>query len=322
MAKIKYHFNPDSLTFHKIELGFHDFLKKFVKQFSLSFILGTAIFLVAFYLVDSPQDRILKRANNELLNKFEILNKNISFTEQLVDEIKSKDNDMYRPVFEANIIPNSIRQAGIGGSNQYEKFSGLSNSSVLVETSKKVDVISRELFIQSKSFDELAKLISNKEKMMASMPALPPIKQSALTGFGPFGMRFHPILHYWRMHKGVDLVCPKGTKAVASGDGTVVTCTYNGGLGYYIVINHGFGFETWYGHLSKILVHEGQKVKRGETIALVGTTGLSMTPHLHYEVHRRGAAVDPLNFYYNDLSAKDYDRLLQISTEKSFSNFD
>ncbi len=322
MGKSKYHFNPESLSYHKIEMGFHDLVKAIFTRFSISLVIGTALFIFVYHFVDSPQEKILKRQRNQLLAQYELLNKRIEHTSLALQDIQSRDNDMYRSVFEASPIPSSIRKAGFGGTKCYEKFAGFDNSDVLIESTQKIDVMTKELYIQSKSFDEIVNLIKNKEKMLVSIPAIQPVSNKVLTAFGPFGMRFHPILRYWRMHKGVDLVCAKGTKVYTSGDGVVVQAEYTNGLGNTIVVSHGYGFQTVYGHLSKMSAHVGQRVKRGEVIALVGSTGLSMTPHLHYEVHRNHIAVDPVNYYYDDLGQSEYDKMIKMSSTATYSTYD
>ncbi len=318
MAKIKYHFNHETLSFETIQVGFKEILyKKILPHISISFVLGIALFVSAIFLIDSPFENKLKRVNSELLLNYELLNKRIEHGAKVLSEIEQRDNSIYRLMFEMSEIPTTMRSAGFGGSDRYVKLRGLENSDLLIETSKRLDMVSKKLVVQSKSFDEVISLVKSKEKMVASIPAIQPVAMKDLQRFGsPFGYRVHPILKYVRMHEGVDLTAKRGTKVYASGKGIVIIADNQGnGLGMHVRINHGYGYSTVYAHLSKSLVRSGQKVERGDVIGLVGSTGLSTGPHLHYEVRINNRPVNPLNFYYNDLSDEEYQKMVESSSE-------
>jgi len=323
MGKPKYKFNPETLQFEKIELTLKQwFVQNICTRFGISLLSGIVIFIAASFYIDSPKERKLIEARQHYLLKYDLLNKRLRGIEVNLDKLQIRDDEVYRPIYEADPIPATIRKAGIGGVNKYSNMQGYSSSELVVNTLMRMDKVSKQTYIQSKSYDEIYTLAKNKERMLASIPAIQPVSNKDLTAFGPFGMRFHPILHYTRMHNGVDLCAAAGTKIYAAGDGRVSKTDYNGGLGYYVKINHGFGYETVYGHLLKMLVKPGQKVKRGDVIALMGTTGLSNTNHLHYEVHYRGAPVNPINYYGNDLTSEEYEKMIKVLTNKTLSDFD
>lgn len=317
MAKYDYHFNKATLTYEKIERSIAKTLYRVVlPQFTLSIILGILIFIGFSIFFESPAELNLKEANDQMRFKYDMLNKNFDKTASTLSKLQKRDDKIYRMIFEAEPIPNSIRLAGYGGTDKYKNLRGFENSEILISTSKRLDVLSKQIVVQSKSYDEIIELVKNKEKLLACIPAIQPISNKDLTRFGSaFGFRMHPILHVWKMHTGVDLTAPTGTKVYASGDGVVLRADSEAsGYGNHIRINHGYGYETLYGHLSKILVRAGQKVKRGDIIGLVGSTGRSTSPHLHYEVRINGDPVNPLNFYYNDLNDEDYEKMIEMSS--------
>ena len=327
MNIVKYNFNPKTLKFDKVTFSFKTFfLKKLIPHFTISIILGAIIALLATYNLISPQKSNLQYTNNILKYKYQLLDKKINKISKTITNLENNDDNVYRQVFGAAPIPKSIRNSGYGGSDRYEGLKGYDNSKQLIEISKGLDIISKKIIVQSKSYDEIITLVKDKEKMLACIPAIQPISNEDMTRFGsPFGYRVHPIYHTVRMHTGVDLTAPKGTPVYASGDGVVVRADASSrGYGNHIRISHGYGYITLYGHLTKMLVKAGQKVKRGELIGLVGSTGLSTSPHLHYEVrindnpvnpmkYLYNEPVNPVNFYYNDLSDEEYQRMIEES---------
>jgi len=321
--KSKYSFNPESLDFVKVEFSYHELFKRFFTYSLISVVIGISLFLLAFNFIDSPHVVLLKSKSAQIKFRYEILNNKINAVSEELLSIQNHDNKMFRPFFEVDEIPNSIRQAGFGGVKKYQEFDDFIDKQTLVGTLKKLDVVSKQLYVQSKSFDEITELIKNKHKMLASIPAIQPIKNKDLTAFGPFGMRMHPILRIYRLHAGVDLCAPLNTPIYASGDGLVTSSKMGrGGIGNYIRIYHGYGFETVYGHLNKMLVKPGQRVKRGDKIALMGSTGISNISHLHYEVYKNGSPVNPINYYFEDLNDDEYQRMIEISSDQINSGYD
>ena len=321
--KSKYKFNAESLDFVKIEFSYDELFRRLFTYSFTSVIIGLVFFFLAFNFIDSPHVKNLRVINKDIKYKYEVLNKQINAASAQLSEIQHHDNKMFRPFFEAEEIPSSVRIAGFGGVNSYTEFDDYEDKNTIVSTFKKLDVVTKQLYIQSKSFDDVTKLIKNKHKMLASIPAIQPIKNKDLTAFGPFGMRMHPILKIYRLHAGVDLCAPLNTPIYAAGDGVITAAKFGrGGIGYYIRIYHGYGFQTVYGHLNEMKVKPGQRVKRGDIIALMGTTGISNVSHVHYEVHKNGKPVNPVNYYFEDLTDEEYERLIDISSTELNSDYD
>lgn len=286
-------------------------------------VFATITIALAYKYLDSPKEKQLQREISELTLQFELLNNRMGEASEVLDDIQERDNNVYRTIFEAEPIPSSIRKAGFGGVDRYKQLQGYNSSDLMIETSKRLDRISKQLYIQSKSFDEVVKLVKNKAKLLASIPAIQPIPNEDLRHQpGGFGWRTHPIYKTPEFHPGMDFAAPQGTEIRATGDGIIERADAAAqGYGNHVVINHGFGYETLYGHMLKFVVHVGQQVKRGQLIGYVGSTGLSTAPHVHYEVHKGGQIVNPINFYYNDLTPEQYQKLIELS-EQSSQSFD
>ncbi|RLD50327.1 MAG: M23 family peptidase [Bacteroidetes bacterium] len=318
MRASKYRFNPETLTYEVEKSRFTKlFLKSFFPKFLISVSLGIIFFYIFSSYIKSPDDFLADENNNELRLKYELLNKELNYTVKTLAELQHRDDDVYRMIFQAETIPASKRKAGFGGSTRPKIYPNIENSDILNSTIQKTDILSKVMLVQSESYDEIFDYVKNTEKLASCIPAIQPIALDDLTRFGSsFGLRFHPILKIWRMHDGVDLTAPRGTKIHASGDGIVFRANNShGGYGNVVKINHGFGYITVYAHMSKILVRPGQHVKRGDVIGLVGSTGLSEAPHLHYEVRINGRPVNPINFYYEDLTDKEYYDMIEASSK-------
>ena len=256
--------------------------------------------------------------------QFDLLQKKMSQAEMVLKDLEERDDNIYRKIFESEPIAKSIRYGGSGGSEKYSAFDNYDNSDLLVSTTERLDRLTKQLYIQSKSFDEVVNLAKNKEKLIASIPAIMPINQKDLIHAvtSGFGWRTHPIYKTQEFHPGMDFTAETGTPIYSTGDGVIeVADNLAQGYGNHVVVNHGFGYQTLYGHMSKIKAKVGQKVLRGELIGYVGSTGLSTAPHIHYEVIRNGEKVNPISFYYNDLSPQQYQLLIEIS-KKSAQSFD
>ncbi len=316
MSKFTYRFNQATLTFEKVEKKITKVLiKKILPQFTLSLILGILLFFVASSFISSPAEQNLVERNNELKLKFELLNKDLDRTAFDLNELEKRDDNVFRMIFEADPVSEDQRRAGFGGSDRYAKLRYFENSNLLINISTKSDILTKRMLVQSESYKEVMLMVNNREAMAACIPAIQPIALDELTRFGSaFGRRFHPIYHVWKMHTGIDLTAPTGTPVHAAGDGVIFRTGRAGGYGLQVRMNHGYGYVTLYAHLSKILVRPGQKVKRGDIIGLVGSTGASTAPHLHYEVRVNGKFVNPLNFYYNDMTDEEYQQMLESSS--------
>jgi murein DD-endopeptidase MepM/ murein hydrolase activator NlpD len=305
MSKISYKFNTKSLTYEKVTVPIRKRIWQVLSYLATGLFFATVTIIFAYKYLESPKEKQMQREIDEL-------------TEVLTD-IQERDNNIYRTIFEAEPIPASIRQAGFGGVDKYRQLQGYSNTDLLVETTKRLDRISKQLYIQSKSFDEVVKLVKGKAKLLASIPAIQPISNEKLNHPpGGFGWRTHPIYKTPEFHP--DFAAPAGTEIHATGDGMVERADDGAqGYGNHVVINHGYGYETLYGHMLRFVVHVGQQVKRGQLIGYVGSTGLSTAPHVHYEVHKGGEKLNPINFYYNDLSPEQYQKLIELSSQSSQS---
>ncbi|MCK5822723.1 MAG: M23 family metallopeptidase [Bacteroidales bacterium] len=321
MPKYKYKFNPESLNYDKIEKTSK---QKFFQAFSYilaSIFLAVIIILIFSYFFDTPKEKSLKRENKQLIVQYNIMDKKLAQISNVLSDIQQRDDNIYRVIFEADPIPRSVREAGFGGVNRYAKLEGYSNSDLVIETATKLDKISKKLYVQSKSYDKIIDMAKNKQKYFSCIPAIAPISDKDLIRFASgFGYRIHPIYKTRKMHTGIDLTAPTGTKIYATGDGKVIKSGISkGGYGKRVIINHNFGYKTVYAHLNKIVVRAGQKINRGELIGFVGSTGVSTAPHLHYEVRRNNKPVNPVNYYFNDITPSEYDKMILVSSRKNQS---
>jgi len=321
MSKVKYRFNKHSLTFDKVQTTLKKRLLVFLSHISTGVVFAAIILVLVYNFVDSPKEKSQKRELAQLQLQYDILNDQLDkFTTVLVD-LQERDDNIYRVIFESEPIPSSIREAGIGGIDRYEKLKGYSNSEIIIETYKKMDKIKGQLYVQSKSLDEVFSMAKNKEDMLASIPAIQPVSNKDLTRIGSyFGIRMDPFYKVKKFHEGVDFTAPVGTEIYAAGNGVVTKAGRNfGGYGNQVVIDHGYSYSTLYAHMSKILVRPGEKVKRGQVIGLVGNTGKSTAPHLHYEVRKNDRAVNPIYFFYNDINPEQFELMLELSARPSQS---
>ncbi|MFD2725378.1 M23 family metallopeptidase [Hyunsoonleella rubra] len=313
MSKVKYYYDPESLSYRKIERK-----KRNTFKFIMVFLLASALFaflfvFIAGHYVESPNEKALKRELENMQLQFDLLNKKMSEAEAVLASIEDRDNNIYRVYFEANPIPEEQRRAGFGGINRYKDLEGYDNSRLIVRTSKRLDILQKQIVVQSKSLDEIAVLAEEKEKLLAAIPAIQPVSNEDLTRMASgYGMRSDPFTKVRKMHKGMDFTAPRGTPIYASGDGVVVRADSRAsGYGKHIRIDHGFGYMSLYAHLYKYNVRKNQKVKRGDLIGFVGSTGRSQAPHLHYEIMKDGRHINPINFYYGSLTAEEFSKLLE-----------
>ena len=316
MSKVKYYYDSETLSYQKIERKKGRRLGFVALAIAGTFLAGFLLLLVYINLpqIETPKEKAMKRELNHMELQYQVLNKKMAQAQKVLSEVENRDNNIYRVYFEANPIPEEQRKAGFGGINRYKNLEGYDNSDLIIETNKKMDILQKQIVVQSKSLDEIALLAEKKEKLLTAIPAIQPVKNENLTRMASgYGMRMHPILKYRKMHNGMDFTAKTGTEVYATGDAVVKKASRSTGFGNLIVLDHGFGYETYYAHLSKFDVRKGQKIKRGEVIGEVGSTGLSTAPHLHYEVHKNGRVINPINFYHGDLTAEEYDIMLNQS---------
>jgi murein DD-endopeptidase MepM/ murein hydrolase activator NlpD len=310
----RYRFNPEALAYQRITATGKQKLFRFLLFTGLTLFLASWILVIRDRHQVSPRAEKLVTDQKQITYEMELLNRDMDQYEERLRNVAYNDDHIYRVYFEQDPWPATLRRAGVGGSEKYTYLQEYKYADLLIRTNHKIDQIERELVVQSTSFDEVIEMAATKEERLAARPAIQPISMKDLIRFGsPFGLRLHPILNVIRPHEGIDLTAPRGTPIYATADGKVLQAGYRaGGFGKKILVDHGYGYSTLYGHCDEVLVEEGQEVKRGEVIGLVGSTGLSKFPHLHYEVHVNGRPVDPINYYANDLSKEEYDRMIEM----------
>ncbi len=315
MAKAKYRFNPETLQYDRIEHTFKQKIFRFFIYLFASMLLAGVYFGILSYFIDSPKEKKLKREVSAMRAQYEIMNKRLEQVSTVLADLQQRDDNLYRTIFEADPIPSSVRKAGYGGINKYSDLEGYDNSDIIIETARKLDIITKEAYVQSKSYDELIKLAQNKEKMLSCVPAIQPISNKNLRRISAgWGWRIHPIYKIRKFHYGIDFTAPKGTPIYATGDGVIKKVVRSRrGYGNEILIDHGFGYVSLYAHLNAFNVKKGQHVKRGDVIGYVGNTGLSTGPHLHYGVMLRGKYVNPVNYFFNDLTADEYEKMVELT---------
>lgn len=323
MSKVKYYYDSENLAYRKIKTK-----KRQKIGVALLFVVAAALFGFLSFIVllntpyfETPKDRLQAREIENLKLNYAILNERLDDMSDVVEAIEDRDNNLYRVYFNKAAIPDSIRKAGFKDANRYQLLAGFDNSELVKSTTKKVDVLSKQLAIQSKSLDVILKLADAKSDFLSAIPAIQPVRNENLKHMASgFGYRTDPFTKARKMHEGMDFTAKSGTPIYATGDGVVAKADNTAsGYGNHIVIRHGFGYETLYAHLSKYNTRAGQRVKRGDVIGYVGSTGRSEAPHLHYEVHKDNKVVNPLNFYYGNISAVEYVVIAQLANQENQS---
>ena len=315
MSKTQYKYNPDSLSYEEVEISSKQ------RWWKASVFVGTVLTLttIATIIISStiPTTKEVEQTRRiaALQNELQKMNHKFDQMETVLSDLQYRDDNIYRVIFEAEPVSDAVRNGGYGGVNRYAEIDRMDDADLLLGNWRKMDSLAIKLYQQSKSYDEIIKLAKEKEQMLASIPAIQPISNEDLTRIASgFGWRVHPIYKTQKMHTGLDFSATTGTEIYATGDGVVSLAANKGnGYGKYVELDHGFSYQTLYGHMSKILVEEGDIVKRGQVIGLVGSTGTSVAPHLHYEVHKNGRPIDPINFFYNDLTPEQYQELIRMS---------
>jgi len=311
----KYIFNTHTLSYEKAVIGWGTRIFRFFAFIIAALVFSLGISTVYYKFFDSPKEKILKSELSEMKDQYYLLNQEVDRLSSVLDGLHYRDGNVYRVMFDADPISDDEWQAGSGGVNKFRNLEKFDNGDLIKDLATKVDKLKKQMVIQSKSYDQIADLIKNQQKMLSSIPSIQPIPNKNLERMASgYGWRVDPIYKIQEFHKGMDFTCPIGTQVHVTGDGVVETVDFNyGGYGNEIVVNHGFGYRTRYAHLSKFNVRPGQKLKRGDVIAFSGNTGKSTGPHLHYEVLKNGEVLNPVYFYYNDLKDADFEKMLKIS---------
>lgn len=325
MRKDKFIYNTQTLQYEKVEVSVKN---KVFRWFGLFCAILVSAFIISLFtrsFFASPQEKMLQRENQQMKELYEAINEKIELQDKVVNNLQDRDAEVHRMIFGMDPIDDGVWEGGVGGSEKYAELGAFPNSGkVMKETMQRLDKLSRKLVIQSKSLDTVLVMLEEKDKMLASLPSLKPIRADKLnrsiSQMSGFGMRMHPIHRVRRMHNGIDFAARTGTPIYASGDGSIARVqNAKGGYGNNVVVNHGYGYESLYAHMSKILVKPGQKIKKGQKIGLVGSTGSSTAPHLHYEVHYKGKPVNPIDFCQDGLKPSEYAELVKMSAESNLS---
>ncbi|WP_258104308.1 M23 family metallopeptidase [Marinoscillum sp. MHG1-6] len=319
MARIKYYYDTESCRYERIRVSTWDVIFNSLGFFTLALLLGGIITLIYIKYFESPEEALLRKENQELKIYYDALDKELAHTNEMLASLQERDDNIYRLILGVDPVPEEMRTAGIGGSNRYKEIldKGLEKEELIIDNFQKLDQLKKKMYIQTKSYDEVMDLAKDKEQLLASLPAIPPVSKSDLRRLSSgFGWRLDPILKTRRLHQGVDFSLPKGSPVYATGDGTVSLIKDSGisGYGKHIEIDHGFGYKTKYAHLSEFKVKRGQKIKRGELIAFSGNTGKSTAPHLHYEVHVSKRPNNPVHYFYMDIDPEEYEEVLKLAS--------
>lgn len=321
MKKIKYYYNTHTLRYEKLETPLRVRLLQLFGFIAASIVTGMIIFAIAFRYIDSPKEKLLRQQNEDLKQNYGVLEERLKQLTLQMDELANRDNEVYRSIFESKPIPDSARIREMEKRKEIQLLQAMGSTELIKNMTSQLNDLALRMAYQQKSFDEITQMVKNKEKFLASIPAIQPISNKNLTRIASgFGYRIDPIYKDRRAHLGMDFTAPHGTPIYATADGVVTDAGFNtGGFGNRVVINHGNSYETLYGHMYRIKARVGQRVKRGEVIGYVGNTGKSSGPHCHYEVHRYGNPVNPIYYFYNDLTPAQFDRLLKIAAASNQS---
>jgi murein DD-endopeptidase MepM/ murein hydrolase activator NlpD len=313
MKKIKYYYNTNTLRYEKLEVPLRVKLLRVFGFVAAAVVTAILISYFAFQFVGSPNEKLLRMQNMQLQDRYANLDEQLQTLDQQMKELEKRDNNVYRSIFEANPIPDSARAKEIEDQKEIATIMSMNNSQLVSSITRTIDNLNNRIKVQNVSYNEIDGLIKNKESLLAHTPAIQPVSNKDLSRIASgFGYRIDPVYKTIKMHAGLDFAAPQGTPIYATADGTVSTSGNTGnGYGNHVIIKHGYGYETLYGHMVKVKSRAGETVKRGEVIGWVGSTGKSTGPHCHYEVHKNGNKIDPVYFFYNDLSPDQFDRLLK-----------
>jgi murein DD-endopeptidase MepM/ murein hydrolase activator NlpD len=321
MKKVKYYYNTHNMRFEKLTTPLRVRLLQVLGYIAASIVTGILIFAITFRYIDSPKEKLLRQQNDDLKQNYKVMDERIKQLQLQMDEIANRDNYVYRSIFESNPIPDSARVKEMEKKKEVLLVQSMGETELVTSMAAQLNNLSLRMAFQVKSFGAIENMVKNKEKLLAAIPSIQPISNRTLNRVSSgFGYRIDPVYKDRRLHAGLDFTAPIGTPIYAAADGVVKDAGFNtGGYGNRVVVNHGFGYETLYAHMVRIKARVGTKVKRGEVIGYVGSTGKSTGPHLHYEVHKNGIQLDPIYFFYNDLTPAQFDRILKLAAASNQS---
>jgi murein DD-endopeptidase MepM/ murein hydrolase activator NlpD len=321
MKKIKYYYNTNTLRYEKLETPLRVTLLRILGFLSASIVTALILVSLAYRYFPSVNEKRLMQTNDRLKDNYFVLNEQVKKMQEQIIGLEKRDNEVYRTIFEANPIPDSARAKSLAQQQEFQLVQGMDQENLASSIGISLNGLSARIFAQTKSYDEINGFIKNKEQLLACTPAIQPVSNKDLKRIASgFGYRVDPVYKTTKFHAGLDFAAPIGTPIYATANGTIETAGNTGnGYGNHVVIHNGYGYATLFGHMFKVKVRPGQKVKRGEIIGWVGSTGKSTGPHCHYEVHRNGEPVDPVFYFYNDITPEQYDRLLKLASSSNQS---
>ena len=321
MKKIKYYYNTHTLRYEKLETPLRVQLLRVFGFIATSIVTAFIIVSIAYRYFPSANEKRLADMNADLQEDYQLLGNQITQLQQQMQELEARDNNVYRSIFESSPIPDSARLKQMEKNKEVKLVQSMGDNYLVKSMTAQLNNLSLRVAFQQKSYMEIGNMVKDKQKLLAAIPAIQPVNNKDLTRIGSgFGYRIDPVYKVTKFHAGLDFTSPQGTPIYATADGVIKEAGYNeGGYGNHVIINHGYGYETLYGHMYRIKAKVGNHVKRGEVIGYVGNTGKSTGPHCHYEVHRIGQHVDPVYYFYNDLSPEQYDRLLKLAAASNQS---
>lgn len=318
MARIKYYYDTETCKYERVKVKTQDVILNFMGLVSLIIAVAAGLLILYNSYFESPKEVILKNEVKELEFYYENLSEEVSKLNKILSALEGRDDNVYRLVLGAEPIDPAIRDAGIGGVDRYAEIreKNTDHTELILELTESVDKLRRKMYIQSKSYDDIVELAENKAKMFAAIPAIQPISNKELIRLASgYGYRIHPIYKVKKRHTGIDFSAPTGTSIYATADGTISKVKVRfSGYGKLVEIDHGFGYKTRYAHMHEFAVKEGQKVRRGQVIGYVGSTGLSTAPHLHYEVIKGNKKINPVHYFFNDLNPDDYEKVIELAS--------
>lgn len=321
MKRQKFRYNPETLSYEKVELSWREHALRSLLVIAPAVVIGFGFYLLFSSVFTSPKETALERENAQLKKQLDDMNDELTLLSSVAMDLEKRDNEIYRVIFNAEPFPDQMRLLGTGGSDEYEELRNTSYSDRLIENKQRIKELEKRFYAQSISFDEVIKLAREKEKMLASIPAIQPVSNADLTRIASgYGWRIDPIYKTKKMHWGLDFTAETGTNVYATGNGVIKELERKRwGYGNSIIIDHGFGYVSRYAHLSAFDVEEGDTVVRGQIIGKVGSTGKSTAPHLHYEIEKNGKKIDPIHFFHSDISEDEYERLLDMANNANQS---
>jgi len=323
VKKEKYYYNLKTLQYEKVKVSWRNRILKSIGFLSAALVSAFLITIIGSTLFSSPKEKMLLQENSTQREQLEYLGSSVDDLTEVVENLQERDRNIYRVIFESEPVSTSLWTSGVGGSERYKALSKYNSVELMVDVNVKLDNLKRKMYWQSESYDEIIKLVHNTADKLQSIPAIQPIANTDLKRMASgYGWRIDPVYGVTKFHSGMDFAAPSGTEIYATGKGRAVKVDYStGGYGNRIIIDHGYGYQTLYAHMSSFAIKQGESVQRGQVIGYVGNTGKSVGPHLHYEVHKNGEKVNPVYFYYQDLDDTSFDEMIRMS-ENTGSSLD